>query len=64
MPKYKLKSGVSKKAVVSYRPPGKNSMVTVMLEQATSQHLKDLGELGHPFVTAERAQEKSKEDGS
>ena len=62
MPKYKLKSGVSKETVVSYRTPKKGGMVTVLLGKASQDQLNDLGSIGHPFVTAERATSKSKDD--
>ena len=50
MSKYKLKEGVSGKAVISYRTPGKLGMVKVILERATQKQLADLAAIGHPFV--------------
>lgn len=53
MSKFKIKEGVSGKAKVTYRVPGKIGMVQVILEQATQKQLGDLAAIGHPFVVAE-----------
>jgi len=53
MSKFKIKDGISGKAKVTYRAPGRNGMVQVILENATQQQLKDLAAIGHPFVIAD-----------
>jgi hypothetical protein len=58
MSKFKIKPGVSGKARIAYRAPGKLGMTQIILENATQEQLKDLALIGHPFVTVEKKEEK------
>lgn len=53
MSKFKIKEGISGKAKIAYRAPGKIGMIQVILEKATQEQLKDLAAIGHPFVVAD-----------